>query len=39
MAIWAYLYHITLPLVPFQASDRREHVFDVAMTPVLAFNL
>jgi len=38
IAIWAYLDHVTLPLMTLQASDRRKHIFDIAMTPVLAFD-
>ena len=39
VAIWIYLDHVALPLMSFQARDRREHVFNVAMSPVFAFNL
>jgi hypothetical protein len=33
----SYLDHHGLPLVALQARDRSEHVFDISMTPVLAF--
>ena len=38
IVIWAYLDHVTLPFMTLQASDRREHIFDIAMTPVLALD-